>query len=69
MTLFLFVLYSVFCFWVVFMDGAEMLEGWKSLILMDWFAASLTARELKFYVAISWLGSLAVLLFNCFGGT
>lgn len=69
MTFLAFAIYSAFCFWVVFMDGADVLEGWKSFFLFDWFAASLTARELRFYVGISWLGSLAILLFSIFGGS
>ena len=68
MTFLAFAIYSAFCFWVVFMGGADVLEGWKSFFLFDWFAASLTAQELKFYVGISWLASLAILLFTTFGG-
>ena len=64
-----FAIYSAFCFWVIFMDGVDTLEGWKSFFMLGAFAASLTARELKFYVGISWLASLAVLLFNVFGGS
>ena len=63
-----FAIYSAFCFWVIFMDGADTLEGWKSFFAVDWFAASLTAQELKFYVGISWLASLAILLFVTLGG-
>ena len=63
-----FVIYSAFCFWVIFMDGADTLEGWKSFLALGAFAASLTAQELKFYVGITWLASLAVLLFTVFGG-
>lgn len=63
-----FALYSAFSFWVIFLDGAETLEGWKSFFIFDWFAASLTVQELKFYVGISWLASLAVLLFTAIGG-
>ena len=63
-----FLLYSAFCYWVIFMDGAEELEGWKSLFIFSWFAASLTAQELKFYVGISWIASLAILLFTLLGG-
>ena len=69
MDILLFAIYSAFCFWVVFMEGAHVLECWKSLFLVDHFAASLTAQELKFYVVISWLGALAIFLFNALGGT
>lgn len=64
----MFAIYSVFCFWVIFMDGADTIEGWKSFFLLNWFAASLTAQELKFYVGISWIVSLVILLFGLFGG-
>ncbi len=62
MLIVMFLVYTAFCFWVVFMDGAEVLEGWKSFFLLGWFAASLTAQELKFYVGISWLAALVMLL-------
>ena len=64
-----FVLYSAFCFWVIFLDGADTLEGWKSFFLFDWFAAALTAQELKFYVGISWLVSLVFLLVTVFSSS
>ena len=63
-----FLLYSVFCYWAIFMDGAETLEGWKSFFLFDWFAASLTAQELKFHIGISWLASLVGTLIILFSG-
>lgn len=68
MAFLVFGLYTAFCFWVVFMDGADTLEGWRSFFLFDWFAASLSAQELRFYVGISWLASLAALLFATLGG-
>ena len=63
-----FLLYSAFCYWVIFLDGADELEDWKSFFIFSWFAASLNAQELKFYVGISWLASLTGLLFMLFGG-
>lgn len=68
MAFLVFGLYTAFCFWVVFMDGADILEGWRSFFLLDWFASSLSAQELRFYVGISWLASLAALLFATLGG-
>lgn len=68
MTFLSFAAYSAFCYWVIFLEGATVLEGWKSFFLFDWFAASLTAQELKFYVGISWIGSLVLLLVATFGG-
>lgn len=63
-----FAAYSVFCFWVIFLDGATTLEGWKSFFLFGGFAASLTAQELKSYIGISWIASLAIMLVATFGG-
>jgi hypothetical protein len=57
MTVFLilsFLAYSAFCWWVVFWDGAEILEGWKAAVLFDWAAFALTESELRFSVGISW---------------
>lgn len=68
MPLAFFGLYSVFCFWAIFMDGAERLDGWQSFFLFGWFASSLTPQELKFYVGISWVASFVILLFSVFGG-
>ena len=63
-----FLLYSVLCYWVVFMDGAETLEGWKSSFVFGWFEAMLSAQELRFYVGISWIAALVILLFQRLGG-
>ena len=63
-----FLLYSAFCYWVVFLDGADVLEGWKSFFLFGWFAATLTTAELKFYIGISWLASFGFTLYRLFFG-
>ena len=57
-----FIAYSIFCWWMIFRDGAEVIEGWKSAIFVDLFAATLTARELRFYVGIGWVFGLLALL-------
>jgi hypothetical protein len=59
-----FLVYSAFCWWVVFWDGAEILEGWKAGLLFNWFEATLTAHELRVGTAISWVMALVVLLFT-----
>jgi hypothetical protein len=67
MTEFLFFLgYSAFCWWVVFWDGAEVLEGWKAGLLLGWFEATLTASELRVGTVISWIAALVILLFTYF---
>ena len=62
----LFLVYTALCWWVVFGDGAEVLEGWKAGLLYDWFAFALTASELRFSVAISWVAALAIGLIALF---
>ena len=51
----IFLVLSAFCFWVIFGDGAKVLEGWLAAIVMDFFAGALTANYLKAYTAILWL--------------
>ena len=68
MILITFIAYTAFCYWVIFRDGADVLEGWKSFFLFGWFAATLTTSELKFYIGISWVASLALLAYGLFFG-
>lgn len=65
----LFLAYTAFCYWAIVLDGVEALDTWKTFFLFGWFAASLTSRELKFYLGISWIGGLVVTLIHLFSGT
>lgn len=47
-------LFSVFCFWVIFRDGAERLEGWFAAVVFDLWAAVLSANLLRLYAGIIW---------------
>ena len=47
--------YSAFAWWVVFWDGAEVLEGRKSSIVLGWTSFALTADEIRIGTAISWI--------------
>jgi hypothetical protein len=58
--------YSAFCWWVVFRDGAEVLEGWNAGWFFDWFSANLTASELRVGAVIAWLMALVIGLFAYF---
>jgi len=64
----LFLAYSAFCWWIVFWDGAEVLEGWKAALVFDWAAAALTASELRFGTVVSWLVALILGLITYFSG-
>lgn len=65
-SIFSFVVYSVFGYWVVFLDGAEQLEGWKSIFFFGWTAPGWSTREIRFCVAISWIAGLIVLIVRLF---
>lgn len=65
----LFLAYTAFCYWAIFMDGVEALDTLKTFFLFGWFAASLTTQELKFYLGISWLAGLVFTLISAFSGT
>jgi len=69
LAIFGFLLYSAFCYWVAFKDGADVIEGWKSFFAFGWLAPVLNAQQLRFYAGVSWVASLVVLLFNVFGAT
>ncbi len=54
----LFIAYSAFCWWVVFWDGAEVLEGWKGWLVDS--PSLMTTRELRIGTAISWLTAVVI---------
>lgn len=50
---------TIFSVWVIFLGGAEILEGTaKSEFLIEYRASLWSAVGIKVYVAISWLGTL-----------
>ena len=54
---------TVFSAWIVFLGGAERLEGTiKSAFLVNAAAPSWHAAGIKVYVAISWIGAVVWLL-------
>ena len=68
MSIFLFLLYTLLCYWIVLRDGAAAIVGRKSSFLLGWLPAALTPTELKFYVAISWMAALVALAIHLFSG-
>ena len=67
-TLLFFLAHTAFAYWVVFRDGAEVMEGWKAFFFIDWFAGLMEANQLRIYVAISWLVSAGWLVWALFSG-
>jgi len=63
-----FLVWSAVCYWIIVLDGATTIEGWKSFFLFGAFVASLTPTEIKFYFGISWVGSLVMLIVSLVSG-
>ena len=54
----LFILESLYCWWIIGYGGAKWIEGWKSFFLIDWFALDWNAEQIRFYVLLIWLASV-----------
>ncbi len=53
-------IFTIFCYWVIFRDGAELIEGWLAALVVDPFAGVLSAACLRAYVGVIWVIWLAV---------
>lgn len=65
MLIFLFVVYSAFCVWAIFLRGAEFLDGY---IISGQTKKPFTPGKLRLYIAITWLLGLGLVLLNVFFG-
>jgi hypothetical protein len=59
---------TALCYWVIFRDGAKILEGWAAAVVFELFAAILAARYLRAYAAIVWVVCLISFLRSVFAG-
>lgn len=59
---------TALCYWVIFRDGAEILEGWAAAVVFAPFAAILGANYLRAYAAIVWIVCLISVLRSVFVG-
>ena len=50
-----FALDSAWAWWVVWHGGAQWLQGWKSWLLLNWWAARWNAEQIRLYVLLIWL--------------
>lgn len=50
----LFVIESIYCWWIIGYGGARWVAGWKSFFMIDWFTLDWTAEQIRFYVLIIW---------------
>jgi hypothetical protein len=54
----LFAVTSLFWIWVLFLGGAERLEGtWASAWLIDWFAPNWSAAGIKLFGLVAWVAT------------
>ena len=44
----LFILESLYCWWIIGYGGAKWIEGWKSFFLIEWFALDWNAEQIRF---------------------
>jgi hypothetical protein len=61
-----FLLFTALVFWIIFLNGADVVQGWKSFFLFGWFEATFTVSELKFSFGIAWLVSFGFFLYQLF---
>jgi len=52
-----YLLESLFAYWILKLGGSEIVEGWKSFFLIHWMAPRWTADGIKVFVFLSWLAS------------
>jgi hypothetical protein len=50
-----YLLASLFWKWLYSWGGAEMIEGWKSFLVLGWFGPLLDAEMIRLYALIMWL--------------
>ena len=51
----LFVLSSLYSWWIIGYGGAKWVEGWKSFFLIDWLAWDWNAEQIRMYMLMLWL--------------
>ncbi|MEN2508423.1 hypothetical protein V8Z77_16055 [Stutzerimonas stutzeri] len=50
----LYLLNSVFWKWIISWGGAQWIEGWKSMVVLDWFAWPWNAEQIRLYALVMW---------------
>lgn len=50
----LYCLNSLFWKWIISWGGARWLEGWKSLVFLEWFAWGWNAEQIRLYALVAW---------------
>ncbi|WP_217475309.1 hypothetical protein [Stutzerimonas stutzeri] len=50
----LYLLNSAFWKWIISWGGAQWLEGWKSMVVLDWFAWAWNAEQIRLYALLMW---------------
>lgn len=50
----MYLLSSLFWKWIISWGGAQWLEGWKSMLFLDWFTWSWNAEQIRLYAVVIW---------------
>lgn len=51
----LYVLNSFWWKWIISWGGAQWVEGWKSFLLIEWFALDWNAEQIRLYALCTWV--------------
>ncbi len=46
---------SLFWKWIISWGGADYLEGWKSMFILNLFAGNWDTEQIKFYALLMWV--------------
>jgi hypothetical protein len=66
----LFAVDCAFTYWVLRLNGSHWLEGWRTLLVIDWlFAYRWTAEQIELYVLLCWLGHIVWFFAGLFSPT
>lgn len=63
----LYALNTTFAWWIVWGGGASWLEGWRSLLIIDWlFAYRWSSEQIALYTLLCWVGHTVWFLVGVF---
>ena len=62
----IYLLNSLFWKWIISWGGAQWLEGWKSMLFLDWFAWSWNAEQIRLYALVIWVFTTIFFLLGLF---
>jgi len=62
----LYLLNSLFWKWILSWGGAQWIEGWKSMVFLDWFTWHWNAEQIRLYALVIWCFSTVFFVLGLF---